>query len=207
MHNSYLEKTNLSLKHELLDQMRTFAENSHIPIISEDGIHLFLQLVSLSKAKRILEIGTAIAYTSIALGLQEGVKVTTIERNPEMIMLAKKYVSEAQLAEDITIIESDALLVDETTLGEFDCIFIDAAKSQYIKFFEKYEKCLKKDGFIITDNLLFRGQVEEPSTIISRNRKQLVGKIRKFNSWLIQNSNYLTYIYDIGDGIAISIKK
>jgi len=207
MKNPYLEQTNPVLSDELFKKMRTLAETGNIPIITEDGIHLLLQLAEIAKVARILEIGTAIAYTAIALSKHTGAQVVTIERNPEMTTLANGFIKEAGVESLVRIIEMDALSVDEKALGEFDCIFIDAAKSQYLKFFEKYENNLKIGGFIVTDNLLFRGQVGEPSTIISRNRKQLVGKIRRFNSWLIQNPKYHTYIYEIGDGIAISIKK
>jgi predicted O-methyltransferase YrrM len=133
------------------------------------------------------------------------VQITTIERNEEMIKLAKENIKQANLENRITLIEQDALLVDETSLGMFDIIFIDAAKSQSIKFFNKYKTVLKDKGLIITDNLLFHDLVV--AEIKDRNLKQLVGKIDKFNQFVVREEEFDTTIYSIGDGMSVSIKK
>ena len=205
--NQYLEKINPVLDEPVFVKMRKLAEEQNIPIITEDGIHLLLQLVQIGKVKRVLEIGTAIAYTCIVLSKTSNIEVVSIERNPEMITYAKSFISEAGVSSKVTVIDGDALEIDEEKLGMFDLIFIDAAKAQYIKFFEKYEKTLLKGGVIVTDNLLFHGQVEDPSGIISKNHKQLVRKISHFNEWIVSQEGYNSHIYEIGDGMGISIKK
>ena len=106
------------------------------------------------------------------------------------------------------MILADALDFDEESLKyDYDLIFIDAAKSQYIKFFEKYEKKLKQGGVIFSDNLLFHGLIEKRTGEESRNLSQMLKKIEAFNEWLDKNEAYDTTFLKLGDGIAISIKK
>ena len=90
--------------------------------------------------------------------------------------------------------------------GKYDLIFIDAAKSQYIKFFEKYKFNLAHNGSIITDNLSFHGLVENPSLTKNRNTRQLVGKISKYIEFLKNNDEFKTEFYQVGDGVSVSKK-
>jgi len=133
--------------------------------------------------------------------------VFTIERNLESYNQAVENIKEAKLEDRITIVYADALEYEISEDYQFDLLFIDAAKAQYTKFFEKYEKFLKPKGIVISDNLLFHGLVEHKELIESRNMKQLVRKINRFNDFLKNNEQYDTYIYKIGDGISLSIKK
>jgi len=205
--NDYLNRTNRTLVDPILDEMKTVATKEQIPIISEEGIRLILHLIQIGKYCRVLEIGTAIGYTAYSISKFTSASVVTIERNPEILKRAKGLISTDLANNKITFIEADALEIAIESLGQFDVIFIDAAKAQYIRFFEKFESLLSKGGIVITDNLLFHGFVENPKSIISRNRKQLVGKINKFNQWLLEKNDYDSFIYEIGDGMAISYKK
>jgi predicted O-methyltransferase YrrM len=90
-------------------------------------------------------------------------------------------------------------------LGEFDLIFIDAAKSQSIKFFEKYETLLTDKGVIVTDNLLFHDLFNQE--VRDRNLRQLLRKIDTFNKYVVEKEGYNTYIYTLGDGMSLSIKE
>ena len=119
--------------------------------------------------------------------------------------MAVKNIKDFNLENRINIILDDAL--NTNIKGIYDLIFIDAAKSQYIKFFEKYELNLKQGGVIVTDNLSFHGLVEDESKTTNRNTKQLVRKIRKYIDYLKNNDNYETVFYKLGDGIAVSKKR
>jgi len=133
--------------------------------------------------------------------------VLSIERDESSYKKSVLNVKKARLESKITLILADA---NDYKLSEdyhCDLLFIDASKSSYINFFNKYEKYLNKNGIVISDNLLFHGYLEHPEIIKSRNKKQLVRKINKFNEFIINNPNYDTYIYDIGDGLSISIRK
>jgi predicted O-methyltransferase YrrM len=206
MVKEYIQNINLKEQHPFLNSLRTYAKDHNVPVITEEGIRFLNQLIKIKQAISILEIGSAIAYSSIHMAINNpNVQITTIERNEEMIKLAKENIKQANLENRITLIEQDALLVDETSLGMFDIIFIDAAKSQSIKFFNKYKTVLKDKGLIITDNLLFHDLVV--AEIKDRNLKQLVGKIDKFNQFVVREEEFDTTIYSIGDGMSVSIKK
>ena len=109
------------------------------------------------------------------------------------------------LEDRINLIFKDAL--DISINDKFDLIFIDAAKAQNIKFFEKFEYNLKSGGYIITDNLNFHGLVSmDVKDIKSRNLRQLVRKINDYKRFLEKNSRYVTRFIDVGDGISVSRK-
>ena len=192
--------------HIRIKEIEKYAEENNVPIMQKDGIEFLTKYIKENNIKNILEIGSAIGYSSIMMALVDNdIKVTTIERDEERYNIAVKNINEFNLNDRINIILGDAL--DTNIEGMYDLIFIDAAKSQYIKFFEKYELNLKKGGVIVTDNLSFHGLVEDESKTTNRNTKQLVRKIRKYIDYLKENNNYKTEFYELGDGIAISIKK
>ena len=138
----------------------------------------------------------------------EDIHVTTIERDEKMYQEAMKNIKNLGFENRIDVIFKDALDVDENSLDkDYDLVFIDAAKSQYIKFFEKFSSNLKQGGIIFSDNLLFHGLIEEESGKESKNLKQMLKKIRNFNDYLSNNQDYETYFLRIGDGVAVSIKK
>lgn len=203
--NPYLQQINKKETNNLLVSLRAFALENNVPIITEDGINFLVQLIKLREVKNILEIGTAIGYSAIKMATDTSVHITSIERDKKMYDLAIKNVSEANLQDKIDIIFKDALLVDENTLNEVDLIFIDAAKAQSIKFFEKYEKLLSTKGIIVTDNLLFHDLIDQE--VRDRNLRQLLTKIDRFNKYVVERNEYDTYIYEIGDGMSVSIKR
>jgi len=189
----------------LLVSFRTFAIENDVPIITYEGLQFLVQIIKLRSIKKVLEIGTAIGYSSIAMALKTDVTVTTIERSGEMVELAKQNIKKASMEDRVTVIHQDALEVDEESLGMFDLIFIDAAKSQSIKFFEKYETLLTNKGVIVTDNLLFHDLFNQE--VRDRNLKQLLRKIDAFNKYVVEKEGYNTYIYTLGDGMSLSIKE
>lgn len=186
-------------------ELENYAKENLIPIMQKDGINFLLEYIKNNDIKNILEIGTAIGYSAINFALiSENIKVTTIEKDLERYNLACQYIKEFDLNNQIDIIFGDAL---ETKLDDkYDLIFIDAAKSQYIKFFEKYKCLLNSNGVIVSDNLSFHGLVEETNRIKNRNTRQLVSKIKKYIEFLKTNKEFDTVFYNIGDGISISKK-
>lgn len=190
----------------LIRKMEKYADQKGIPIMEKDGIRFLREFIRLNNIKNILEIGSAIGYSAINMALvSDDVYVTSIERDKDRYINAVKNVKELKLDDRITLILTDAL--DLKIKEKFDMIFIDAAKAQYIKFFEKYSKNLNKKGFIISDNINFHGLTYSDKSKMSRNLKQLVTKIEKYISFLKNNKDFKTRFFDVGDGIAISIKK
>lgn len=183
-----------------------YAHENNIPIMLSDGIEFLTDFIKKNNVKRILEIGSAIGYSAIRMALvSDDIHVVTIERDALRYNEALKNINDFGLNDRIDIILADALECDIS--GEFDLIFIDAAKAQYIKFFEKYKCNLKDDGVIISDNLSFHGMVNNIDSITNRNTKQLVKKISKYIEFLKNNTEFDTEFISIGDGIGISSKK
>ena len=191
---------------ELIEEMEDYAKTYNVPIMQPEGIAFLCAFIQQHHLTNILEIGSAIGYSAIRMALlDEQIHVVTIERDKERYLKAVENVRKAHLEERITLLYGDAL---ETTVeGSFDMLFIDAAKAQYIKFFERYEKNLIKDGYVITDNLKFHGYVEHQVRIKNRNLRQLVTKISRFVEYLKKREDYDTTFYDFGDGVGISRKK
>jgi len=191
--------------HIRLKEIEDYASKNNIPIMQKDGIEFLTNYIKENKIKNILEIGSAIGYSAIKMALvNDDIKVTTIERDKERYSIALVNIDKFNLQERINIINEDALEVN--LKDKYDLIFIDAAKSQYIKFFEKFEKNLNLNGVIVSDNLSFHGLVEDESKTNNRNTKQLVRKIRKYIDYLKENNNYKTTFYELGDGVAISLR-
>lgn len=186
-------------------QMEKYAEENNIPIMQKSGINFLTKYIEENNIKNILEIGTAIGYSAIKMAsVNDKIKVTTIEKDNERYLTALKNIKEFDLEKRITLISGDAL--DIELEGKYDLIFIDAAKGQYINFFEKYSKNLKKNGVVVSDNLDFHGFVNQEERIISKNLRQLVNKIRNYIEFLKNNTEFTTTFYKVGDGISISIK-
>ena len=183
-----------------LDEIYDYAKKENIPIMLDEGISFLCDFIKENNIKRILEIGTAIGFSAIKMAsVNNDIKVTTIERDVERFNIAKENVKKEQLENRIKLINSDTLEVNLE--DKFDLIFIDAAKGKNIDFFEKFKINLKKNGYIITDNLKFHGYVDKDiKDIDSRNIRGLVRKIRKYIDFLNNNKEFETKFYSFGDG-------
>lgn len=189
-----------------IEDLEKYAKDNNVPIMLKDGIKFLCNYIKENNINNVLEIGSAIGYSSIKMCLKNSnLKVTTIEKSKDMYKLALKNINDFNLNDRINIIEGDALDIELN--DKYDLIFIDAAKSQYIKFFEKFEKNLNDNGVIVTDNLLFHGLVENPALTNNRNTRQLVSKIKKYIDYLKSNKNYTTIFYTVGDGISVTKRK
>ncbi|MCI5733170.1 MAG: O-methyltransferase [Tenericutes bacterium] len=190
----------------LIRKMEKYADLKGIPIMEKEGINFLTEFIKLNKVKNILEIGTAIGYSAINMALaSEDVTVTSIERDNERYIEAVKNVKKFGLDDRITLVLCDAL--DFNLEDKFDLIFIDAAKSQYIKFFEKFSPNLTQKGFIVTDNINFHGLTNSDKTKMSRNLRQLITKLEKYIVFLKDNKDFKTRFFEVGDGIAISRRR
>ena len=188
-------------------EIKKYALDNKVPIMVDEGIDFLTTFIIKNQITNILEIGSAIGYSAIMMALANpNVKITTIERDRERYLEAVKNVKKLGLEDRIILIFNDAL---ETSVeGKFDLIFIDAAKGQNIRFFEKFEPNLADHGAIITDNIDFHGLVEKDvETIQSRNLRGLIRKIREYIDYLKNNPKYEVELLKIGDGIAVAKKK
>ncbi len=200
-----------TIKHDELSlEMKEYATEHNVPIIQDAGLELMLQLLRIKQPQTILELGSAIGYSSLMMARHlPQTQIVTIERDDRRHQEAANYHERSTIQDRVHLIKADALEILNESLPyeKYDVIFIDAAKAQYQKFFEKYEPLLAEGGMIISDNLLFHGFVLKQDEIESRNLRQLVRKIDRYNHWLADNDEYDTLLLPIGDGVAISLKK
>ena len=188
--------------------MEQYAEEHNIPIIEKESIAYIMKYIKKNNIKNILEIGSAIGYSSILMAsASPDVYVTTIEKDETKYMECLKNVKKCGMENKINVVFQDALEVNLNNDVKYDLIFIDAAKGQYTKFFEKFKYFLTEDGTIVSDNLKFHGYVGNSSKIESKNLQGLVSKIEKYIEFLKDNEEFDTKFYDLGDGLSFSVRK
>lgn len=195
---------------ERIKQLQQQAIADNIPIMQTEGLTFMCEKLNECQASSVLEIGSAIGYSAIFMALHvPHLKIDTIERDENRHNEAKKNVKDFELENRITLHLADALEFDEANLkhAPYDLLFIDAAKAQYQKFFEKYVGYVKEDGMIIVDNLDFHGMIFDIEHIHNRNTKQLVKKIKRFKEWILNNQDYESEYHAVGDGIVLIRKK
>lgn len=190
-----------------IKDIKQYAKENNIPIMQDEGISFLTTLIHKNKIRSILEIGTAIGYSAIIMALTDkNIKITSVERDEKRYLEAVKNIKKFNLEDRITLIFKDALELKVD--GNFDLIFLDAAKGQNINFFNNFSKNLNKNGFIVTDNMLFHGYVNKnEEDIKSRNLRGLVRKIKQYHEFLKTSDDYNTSFYNIGDGIAVTTRK
>lgn len=191
---------------ETIIEMEKYAKEHNVPIIEKDSIKFIMKYIKLNNVKKILEIGTAIGYSGILMAsVDSDIELTTIERDEKRYLEAIKNVKKCGLEKRVEVVFQDAL--DVNLIGRnYDLIFIDAAKGQYTKFFEKFCHYLNPKGVIITDNINFHGLVGNRNGDLSKNLNSLIAKIENYIEFLKSNKEYTTKFYDIGDGISVSFK-
>ena len=189
-----------------IKELEVSARSRGIPIMMSDGIDYLCDYIRKNNIKNILEIGSAIGYSSIMMAsINSDIRITTIERDKDRYDLAVFNIKKYNLDKQINIIYGDA--VDTDITGMYDLIFIDAAKGKNVFFFEKYKNNLVKRGTIITDNLSFHGLVEDSDLVKTKNQRGIVNKIKDFISFLDNNEEFATEYIPVGDKIAISKRR
>ncbi|MBO5652038.1 MAG: O-methyltransferase [Selenomonas sp.] len=192
---------------ELLREMEDYAALHHVPIINERGRQAFLQIVQEARPHRVLEIGTAIGYSSLLMA-QNGaadIDIMTLELSDERIKTAQGYIDRSAYADRIHIMGGDAaenLLKLQLTGQKFDFVFIDAAKGQYVDYFHKIQLMLADKAVILADNVLFRGYVKG-DVPTPRRFKTIVKRLREYIA-LVSQPPYVTELLENGDGLAVT---
>lgn len=192
---------------KLLQEMEAFATQNHVPIINERGRRAFLEVVRVAHATRVLEIGTAIGYSTLLIAENSAldVRITTLELSAERYQVAADYIARSPYTEQIEQLQGDAgqLLIELATRGDkYDFVFIDAAKGQYVDYFHKVQPMLTDRATILADNVLFRGYVrgeEKPP----RRYKTIVKRLREYIE-LVTTPPFVTEILENGDGLAVT---
>lgn len=206
--DAYIESF-IQEREELLLEMEAFAKEHHVPIMQLSGIEALNQLLRIQKPTSILEIGTAIGYSAIRMATAlPKTKIVTIERDSERVEYAKQFIARSQAANQITVIEGDALEVEIEGEGStFDAVFIDAAKGQYLKFFEKYSPLVPSGGVLYIDNMYMHGLSDLDIKEVPRRKRTMIRNLKQFSEWIMQHPDYTSAFFPIGDGLLICLKR
>ena len=180
-----------------------------VPIIRKEMGNLLKVLLGLKQPQSILEVGTAVGYSSILMSenMPEGCIIDTIENYDKRIPVAKNNFKRAGKEDVITLIEGDALEVLKTLDGPYDFIFMDAAKGQYINYLPDIKRVLRKGGLLISDNILQEGEIVESRYAVTRRNRTIHARIREYVYELTHSEDFVTSIVPIGDGITLSVKQ
>lgn len=206
---NYLRKLAPDRPDFMMDMERYAAEN-HVSIIPPEVAQFLTFLVHLSGAREILEIGTAIAYSTIWLAWAAQTRsghVTTIEINDRRARTASENINLAGLDKCITLLKGHAVDIVPELQDQYDFIFIDAAKGQYGWFFAELYPRLRKGGLLVSDNVLAEGTVILPDESLRHRQKTAVRRLREYLQMITAHPGLETTIIPMGDGIAVSLKK
>lgn len=190
----------------LLIEMEEFALKKKIPILNWNAAELLEQIVLIHRPKRVLEIGTAIAYSSIRIARHLGKKaiLDTIEMSKENIALANAFIKRAKLNSKVNLLEGDALVLMPLLENKYDLIFLDADKEDYEKLFYYSLMLLRKRGILFIDNLLWHGYPAAKTVPASYLKSTKF--IREFNKLFTRQTSLKTTILPVGDGIGLGVK-
>lgn len=191
-----------------LDKIEKYALETEVPIIRKSTQSFLKFLLAYAKPKHILEVGTAIGFSALLMS-EYGPKdchITTIEKYEKRIPIAKQNFKEAGREEQITLLEGDALEILKELKGEYDMIFMDAAKGQYIHFLPDILRLLSPGGLLISDNVLQDGDVVESRFAVTRRNRTIHARMREYLYELKHHPQLETVILPVGDGVTLSVK-
>ena len=192
----------------ILDTIEKEALDSYVPIIRKEMQSFLKLLLAMQKPKRILEVGTAVGFSAILMAEYNPFpcEITTIENYEKRIPIARENFMRAGKQNQITLIEGDATEVLKTLEEPYDMIFMDAAKGQYINFMPDILRLLKKDGVLVSDNVLQDGDIIESHFVVTRRNRTIHKRMREYLYELTHRDDLVTAVLPIGDGITLSTK-
>jgi predicted O-methyltransferase YrrM len=199
--SSFRKKTD-----SLVEEMEAYAQEHNVPILSWESAEFLEQLILIKDPRRVLELGTAIAYSTIriARNLKGKSVIHTIEKSADNILLAREFIAKSGLINKIKVLEGDAVNVMPQLKKKYDLIFLDVDKEDYKRLFDYSLVLLRRGGIMVVDNLLWHGYAA--SIRVPSQYKESTRHIREFNSLFMNQPNLKTSILPIGDGLGVGVK-
>ena len=194
------------MNEELIEQIKNQALQDGVPIMADEGIDYVKRFLRNSQVTSMLEIGTAVGYSSIVFAsFVEGLRIVTLENDPERYRKAVENIARANLEDRITAINADARTyhLDE----KFQCLFLDGPKAHNEELYKIYRDNLTDDGIIIVDDVYLYGILDDPQRKIKRRLRPLVTKLRNFREEMLSDPAYESEYLKIGDGLLICKKR
>ena len=192
---------------DLIEEMESYAREHNVPILSWQSADFLEQLILTKNPRRVLELGTAIGYSTIrvARNLKGKSVIHTIEKSADNILIAKEFISKSGLGTKIKLLEGNALDIMPQLKKKYDLIFLDADKEDYKRLFDYSLVLLRRGGIFVVDNLLWHGYAA--SSRVPPQYKESTLHIREFNRLFMNQPNLKSSILPVGDGLGIGIKK
>lgn len=193
-------------KDENLKRIASYADQKIIPVLLPETAAFLRQMVYIKQPKKILEIGTAIGYSGhIILGSCNG-HLYTIEADEKLLDKANEFFEESGYKDRVTAYLGDANEIIPLFSGQFDFIFLDGPKTRYIQYLPYLKRMLNKNGILICDNVLFNGMVSGETEVVKK-KATIVNALDLFLRKIIVDSDFITSVLPVGDGVSLSIKK
>lgn len=193
----------------MVDLIRAKAVSEDVPIIRQESECLLKVMLRLKQPKHILEVGTAVGYSALLMSenMPRDCKITTIENYEKRIIEAKANFEAAGKTDRITLLEGDAAdILKQLEDGAYDFIFMDAAKGQYIVFFEDVMRLLAPHGVLLSDNVLQDGDITESRFAVTRRNRTIHGRMREYLYTIKHHAELETSVLPVGDGMAVSVR-
>lgn len=189
----------------ILRDMEKYAAQNKVPIVNSAARKILIDEVCKKMPQRILEVGTAIGYSTLLMASAAEAEIVSIELSQDRLLLAKKYLAEAGLIGRVKLLNGDAAELLLKISGPFDFVYLDAAKGKYLNYLNKILPKLTVGAVIAADNVLFRGWIKKEGC--PRRYRTIVERLRQYIEFTADNRIFDTTIYEIADGIAISYFK
>ncbi|MEE1312977.1 MAG: O-methyltransferase [Lachnospiraceae bacterium] len=194
--------------HPLLMEIEKEARENYVPIVKKETKELLKVLVLMKQPKKILEVGTAVGFSSLYMNQYqpEGGTITTIERNEKRIAKAKENIKRLGKEEVIKLLEGEAMDILKGLHKMYDMIFVDASKGQYIHFLDEILRLLPIGGVLVSDNVLQEGDIVKSRYAIERRNRTIHKRMREYLYQITHMEEFETVVLPVGDGVTISIK-
>ena len=192
---------------DFLSGLEKEARESYVPIIRHETQSVLRVLLTQIKPAEILEVGTAIGFSTILRCENSEAHITTIENYEKRIGPAQANFEKAGVSDRVKLIFGDAAEVLPKLSGPYDFIFMDAAKGQYIRFLPDVIRLLSPGGMLVSDNVLQEGDILESHYAVERRNRTIYKRMRQYLYELTHREDLVTTILPIGDGLALTVKK
>lgn len=195
---------------KVLVEIEREAHGDAVPIIRKEMESFLRVILAIKRPNKILELGTAVGYSAILMSecIDKEARIVTIENYEKRIPIAKKNITRAGKDDVIELLEGDALEIMPTLEGnQFDFVFMDAAKAQYIHFLPEVLRLMKKGAVLITDNILQEGDLIQSKYVVRRRDRTIHKRMREYLEVVKNHPELETSIVPIGDGITMSVKR
>lgn len=206
---SYINSLNTD-NEGVLAEIENEAKAAGVPVIRKEMENFLKVMLAVKKPAGILEVGAAVGYSSIlmSMNVDSDCHITTIENYDIRIEQARHNIARAGKESQITLLEGDAMnILKDLPSQEYDFVFMDAAKAQYINFLPEVLRVMKTSAVLISDNVLQEGSIAESRYAVTRRDRTIHARMREYMYELTHMNELITSIVPIGDGITMSVKR